>query len=109
MRYRPGLMKPRCRPAYWSAIATRPAQNGAPALVPAPGLTTYWPLESTATSEMPVYASASAATSGTPRPAPSVPGTPACQAGRENCPLKPPPEAQCGPAVGVIGRFHAVS
>lgn len=37
--YRAGFTNPRCRPAYWSAIAVTAAQNGAEALVPPAGLT----------------------------------------------------------------------
>ena len=75
------------------------ATSGATALVPP--TTMGWPSTTTC---QPVYGSAQPATLGTPRPLP--PGTPAlaCQAGRANIPLTPPPVAP-----PLVPSFHTTS
>src|SRR5258708_28295015 len=70
----------------WLIRAHRPAQAGAPRLVPP-----NWYACPLRTSTTPVFGSASKATSGTSRPLPEIVPDPGCQVGREKTLLWPPP------------------
>src|ERR1039457_3091 len=97
-------MNPAWVPSCWLATATSPAHSGATALVPPITLV----LPSTRTLS-PVVGSASPPTSGTPRPPVLVLGAGtfafACQVGRANAVLTPPPVA---PSL-LANSFHTTS
>src|ERR1700689_1598398 len=97
-------MKPTCVPSCWFATAISPAHKGATALVPPITL-----VSPSTRIVYPVVGSASPVTSGTPRPPPLTLGAGtfelACQLGRGNRLLTPPPVAPSLLAVS----FHTTS